>query len=231
MAEVGEEAAVGGIVFRTVERPAVSRSIRAALPSSRMAESDRTEPTERADSLLRVRLAEPRDAHAIAVVGDAAWRVAYRGLVPDVLIERLSVEARIARRERADSRRRTWVVELGGRVVAYSRAGLAREPDPPPTRGEIDSLYVHPGSWRQGCARALLLRVLADLASAGFEEVVLWCLTENAAARAFYERMGFAVEAERVKKSFDGFPLDHARYRRGLEAAGGPLPEIPGIAQ
>ena len=185
------------------------------------------ERSERTGDALLVRLAEPRDARAIAVIGDAAWRAAYRGLMPDTLLDRWSVDERIARRERADARRRTWVVEHAGQVVAYSRAGAARDPDPPATRAEIDSVYVHPERWRSGCGRALLPHVLGDLARSGCDEVVLWCLTENAAARAFYERMGFAVEIERVSKRFEGFDLDHTRYRRWLPPASpGPGPDF-----
>jgi len=41
-----------------------------------------------------IRPATPEDARAIAEVHVASWRYAYRGLLPDDVLDRLSVEER-----------------------------------------------------------------------------------------------------------------------------------------
>jgi hypothetical protein len=48
---------------------------------------------------MSIRRAELSDAKGIAAVHVAAWRVAYRGLLPDDVLDRLSIE---------DSAKRWW---------------------------------------------------------------------------------------------------------------------------
>lgn len=184
-------------------------------PSNRAALADAATLASAATA-VRIRLEAPSDAHDIAVLGDRAWRVAYAGLVPDELFERLSVARRMHRCGNPQPSRACWVAERADRVLAYCSSGRARDEDPPPTRAEVYACYVHPDAWRQGLGTRLMRHVLKDLPRRGFDTVVLWCLTDNAQARRFYESLGFTLESERVPRTLDGFELDHARYRRAL---------------
>jgi len=60
--------------------------------------------------------------------------------------------------------------------------------------GELYALYLTPAWWSAGAGRALMGRVLAFLADDGYRRVVLWVLADNARARRFYERAGFAAD-------------------------------------
>jgi GNAT superfamily N-acetyltransferase len=110
-----------------------------------------------------------------------SWREGYRGLLPDELLDALSVEERT----------RNWSGLIGTGTGATFVAldadlvtGFATLID-----REIRALYVDPDRWRQGIATALLREVLR---AAGEGEVTLWVLAENRGALAFYERFGFA---------------------------------------
>jgi len=80
---------------------------------------------------------------------------------------------------------------------------------------ELYALYVHPAWWSTGTGRALMDQVLAKVSSAGYQSITLWVLEENARARRFYERAGFAPnDARHVLDDLGG--VIEKRYRRAL---------------
>jgi ribosomal protein S18 acetylase RimI-like enzyme len=60
--------------------------------------------------------------------------------------------------------------------------------------GELYALYVTPAWWSAGVGRALMGSVLSALEAGGYRRVVLWVLKDNARARQFYGRAGFAAD-------------------------------------
>ena len=76
----------------------------------------------------------------------------------------------------------------GAKPGALTPAGLAGE------TGELYTLYVAPAHWSTGAGRALTDAALDGLRAAGYRRVVLWTLTENARARRFYDKAGFAPD-------------------------------------
>jgi ribosomal protein S18 acetylase RimI-like enzyme len=152
-----------------------------------------------------IRSARPDDAAALARVHVAAWRAAYRGILPEGVLEGLSVA----------EFERTWQ----GLLADATRTNLVICPQPagPPAgfvafrvqrdagAAEIIGLYVDPVHWREGLGRRLMEAALARLAGAG--RVALWVMRDNAGARAFYERAGLRAsgaqrEAERYGVRF-----------------------------
>jgi ribosomal protein S18 acetylase RimI-like enzyme len=153
-------------------------------------------------SAIAVRHAVEVDATAIAGIHVRGWRAAYRGLVPDTLLDGLSVE----RRERgwrgliaaAGGSSATHVGEVDGHVAGFcSVVAPTRDDGAPPWTAEIAALYVEPGRWRRGVGAALLERALADLAGDGWRRATLWVLEHNEPAIAFYGRFGFAPDGAR----------------------------------
>jgi ribosomal protein S18 acetylase RimI-like enzyme len=168
---------------------------------------------------MPIRRAELADATGIAQVHVAAWRSAYRGLLPDDLLERLSI---------ADSARRwqgriaqpwghIFVAEREG-IVGFAACGETRDEDVDREKvGELYVIYVHPAEWRQGLGRALLQEALRCLQEEGFERVLLWVLQGNEQAIRFYERAGFEADgASRIKRRSDGTEMPIVRYLRQI---------------
>jgi ribosomal protein S18 acetylase RimI-like enzyme len=79
-------------------------------------------------------------------------------------------------------------VGSGAPPGALSPAGQAGE------TGELYALYVAPAHWSTGAGRALTDAALDRLRAAGYRRVVLWTLIENARARRFYAKAGFAPD-------------------------------------
>ena len=152
----------------------------------------------------RVRRARVEDAGGIARAWVRAWQVAYRGLVPDDVLDRLDVdERRTLWRERLEGGACTFVFEDLG-IAGYCRVV-------PPA--EIASIYVLPERRHGGVGSALLAAGLDELRSHG-DHASLWVFTDNHPARAFYARFGFTPDgSERVD---EGTGLTEIRLRADL---------------
>ncbi len=162
--------------------------------------------------------AGPSDADAIGEVHVEGWRAAYRGQLPDVLLDGLSVEDRRAgwrRRLVQPTRSAVWVAILSDRVVGFASSGPARDADLDPTRvAELHALYLLPGCWGRGIGFALHGAVLARARADAREALSLWVLRGNARGRAFYERQGWRADGAEQRKPFRDVLLDEVRYRR-----------------
>jgi len=147
---------------------------------------------------MEIRLAGPGDARGIASVTVRAWRAAYRGIVPDAVLDRLSVDEReaIGRDMLADTSGGSFtLVALAaeGQVEGFCTVSVpSRDDDAGEGTAEVAATYVDPACWRQGIGGALLREVWAMLQSQGaWREATLWVLRANEGARSFYERFGF----------------------------------------
>ena len=146
---------------------------------------------------MRVRPATADDARAIASVHVRAWEAAYRGILPDDVLDGLSVDAReVVWREwlsEPDATRLTLVAAGDdARISGFCTAALpSRDDDARERTAEIAATYVDPRLWRTGVGTALLDAALAELRAGGYEHATLWVLRDNALARRFYARYGF----------------------------------------
>lgn len=150
------------------------------------------------------------DLAAVESVRIRAWQVAYRGLVPDDVLDTLSVtEERLAHLQARydEGLSRTWVAVDGDEVVGMAVAGPCRDEDRPGER-ELYALYVLPSHWGTGAGQALWE------AAQPFTSV--WVLKDNPRARAFYERNGFRAEA--TKEIELGALLVEVRYLAAARA-------------
>jgi ribosomal protein S18 acetylase RimI-like enzyme len=95
------------------------------------------------------------------------------------------------------------VAEQDGLAIGTVYANLSG-----PHFGYVFGLYTRPGARRRGVGRALM-RAIADLLHGeGRRYVVLNVDTPNEAARAFYERLGFADAARTLRVEVDRLLAD-----------------------
>jgi GNAT superfamily N-acetyltransferase len=165
---------------------------------------------------LRVRMAGEGDAGGIAAVHVRAWQAGYRELLPDALLDALSVgERELQWRERLSGASPEWVrtlvaVELADAadpLVGFcSLAAPSRDADAGPRTAEIAALYVAPERWGEGIGEALMHATFELLACRGgrWELLTLWMLEGNDRALAFYSRFGFAPDGARRDDTLTG---------------------------
>ncbi|WP_040164244.1 GNAT family N-acetyltransferase [Microbacterium gorillae] len=141
---------------------------------------------------VQVRWAEQSDAHAVAGVHIDSWRVAYRGLIADEVLDGLDLTQRTQRWSAliGSSEHGLRVAELDGRIVGWASFGRGRD-EGLEDRGELSGLYAAPDAWGHGVGHALITRVEDDLRADGFSSAYLWVLDGNERAIGFYERHGW----------------------------------------
>ncbi|WP_238185367.1 GNAT family N-acetyltransferase [Methylobacterium trifolii] len=151
---------------------------------------------------------------ALSRVFDAAWREAYRGIIPGVALERL-----IAQRDDSWWRgalrrgRPIAVVDSAETVVGYAAYGRTRSRTLG-VEGEVDELYLLPEYQGLGLGRRLFRAVRNDLADHGLPRIGAWTLEENARAAAFYAGLG-GTAGPRTLDRVAGVPLPKVGYLFG----------------
>jgi GNAT superfamily N-acetyltransferase len=169
-----------------------------------------------------VRVATPADAPSIARVHVDSWRAAYKGLVPQAILDGLSVERREAFwRATAEQPgdHRLWVAESAGGVVGFASTGPGRDDDLPTDAGELLAIYVAPTTWGKGFGAKLFRRAVTDLDDRGLDPLVLWVLAANSRGRRFYEAMGWQPDGLVRSLDFDGTSIEEIRYRAPRSAS------------
>jgi L-amino acid N-acyltransferase YncA len=161
---------------------------------------------------VEVRRATISDVPAIAAVHVGSWEAAYRGAIPDEVIDGLTVARRT----------RQWESWLGAGAVLFVATdddriigfcAVQRSESEPGAAGEVTAVYVDPGEIRRGGGRRLTARGLQWMRREGLEEAVSWVLAANREARRFYEALGWHTDGTEQTDETFGTPLRLVRYR------------------
>ena len=165
---------------------------------------------------MQIRQAIVPDAHRIAQIHVAGWQAAYRGQMPDAVLDNLDVEKRAVfwHTRLTCQPPGTFVAELHGELIGFCDLIPSRDQDAKAqTTAEIAAIYVHPDYWRQGAGRALCQRALETARREKFDAVTLWVLASNIAAHNFYLAMGFHPDGATKSESFASRELQEVRFR------------------
>ncbi len=171
---------------------------------------------------MQIRRADVADALRIAEVHVRCWKVAYRGLLPQDLLDSLDPQQRVRRWE-VTLEQSSWpaggtlVAEEADRLVGFAKLCPTRDSDQDPAAvGEVASFYVSPEVWGQGVGRALMEASSGTLVAAGFLTASLWVLDNNARAIGFYEALGWRHDGAVKDDVMGGAPIRDLRFRRIL---------------
>lgn len=156
--------------------------------------------------MVEIRAALPGDARAIAEVHVAVWRSTYAGLMPDEVLQDLSVERRQTMwtdilTAHADILPALVAEGSGIGICGFGNCGPLRGDPVPGFDGEFKTLYLLPAYQRRGIGRGLFCRLATLLAERGHGSAIAWVLAGNPAF-AFYEAMGGELCAQRADEVF-----------------------------
>ena len=161
--------------------------------------------------LIEIRQAKPPDAAAVADTHDEAWRTAYQGVIPGVELEKL-----VGRRgpDWWDSAirkgSRISILVFGELVAGYANYGRNRARSLS-YDGEIYELYLRPEFQGLGFGRRLFTAARKDLGASGMKSLVVWALSDNDPAVAFYRALGGRPVA-RSSERFGSKTLDKVAF-------------------
>jgi ribosomal protein S18 acetylase RimI-like enzyme len=168
---------------------------------------------------MEVRRARIEDAARIAEIHVRTWQAAYRGIIPDSLLDCLSISKRQTFWEDrlAANEVEVLVAAAGDAICGWLAYGRSRDADTNPAVAEVYGLYVDATAWRCGAGTLLWNHARDRMTETNIEYVTLWVLEANTRARRFYEAMGFQHETGQVKQfQRENTILPEVRYRTRL---------------
>ena len=163
---------------------------------------------------VAIRRAAATDATAIAGVRIACWRETYRGIVPDTYLDAMDVEksgelwTRVLTAAPAGAS--VFVAEDDGAIVGFSAGNMLKEPRHE-LNAELTAIYLRRPYQHAGIGRRLVEQVAAAQREQGANGLIVWVISENKRARAFYEALGATLLTEQPFE-WDGVPLVEAGY-------------------
>lgn len=143
--------------------------------------------------VYRVRPSVVADDPGIRKVQVETWKSTYRGMMPDHVLDQLTVENPPKQSKAPDpvliESRRAFVAETeNGEIVGFAVGGLPRTKDGD-YESELWAIYVLPALQGKGIGTKLFRALTAELACR-YKNMVIWVLEENHSSHRFYERLG-----------------------------------------
>ena len=179
-----------------------------------------------------IRAATPADAAAIAQVRIEAWRVTYRGMIPDAYLAAMKVEDSTAMWLRVLSANADAVCVFVAEDAGVVRGFASGNRLVPPKHGqdaELSAIYLARDFQRSGIGTRLLGAVAGTLEARGATGLLTWVIAANRPARTFYEKLGASLLIEQPFQ-WDGLDLVEAGYAWNdlatLAAACAPAPAL-----
>jgi ribosomal protein S18 acetylase RimI-like enzyme len=171
---------------------------------------------------VKVIRAVPADATAIAELHVATWRDAYRGQLPDTLLDSLDVSHRSRFwSDVLDDQHNVLIAIHDSVLVGFCSLIPSRDSDGTGRNvAEIAALYVSSKHWRRGVGSALCDRAFKVAADSKYSSITLWVLSSNTAGIHFYEAIGFTRDGTtKAEVDSNGFTYSEIRMRRELNIA------------
>lgn len=149
------------------------------------------------------------DFSAVAQVYVDSWQYAYRGIVPQRYLDKLSPQGwmTLLKTDPAAS----LIALQDGRIVGTSYVTFARD-EVRPGYGEIVSLYLLPEAMGKGIGRQLWQAAAAHCREQGLSGICLWTFTANTRAHRFYKRMGMTASGRTRTEAIGGELLPLTEY-------------------
>jgi L-amino acid N-acyltransferase YncA len=147
-----------------------------------------------------IRAATVEDCDDIAEVHIDSWRESYRGLIPQPVLDALSIPDRKAAWQKIFAglgRYPVYVAEEERRVIGFAQGGACRG-NALGQEMEVYAIYLLARGQHQGTGSKLLARIMTDFIADGKRSAGLWVMRDNAIARRFYEKSGASPVTERV---------------------------------
>ena len=147
---------------------------------------------------LCIREVERNDAAQLAEVHVEAWLAAYRGLMSDDFLDRITVARRQQQWTENLSRNELPPVHVAvrdGAIVGFCLVATpSRDEDTGDDVAEVVALNVSPHAWRSGVGTALMNDALDSFRRDGSQAVSLWVADGNTRAQELYKRLGFEFD-------------------------------------
>jgi ribosomal protein S18 acetylase RimI-like enzyme len=160
---------------------------------------------------VTIRPATIGDAAGIAAVHVRSWRETYPGLIPQDVLDNLSVEQRTKDwQEWLSKQQQMFVAHKSEQIVGFVAGGKSRKPDFS-YRSELYGLYLLQETQGSGVGRSLFETLGKAFQDQNTPDFYLWVIEGNTQSRQFYERMGGQAFSEKIEEE-RGYTLKEIAY-------------------
>jgi ribosomal protein S18 acetylase RimI-like enzyme len=167
--------------------------------------------------MYKIRYADANDAKVLGEIHSKSWEVAYKDIVPDEILNRMTAEKRQKYFHKALTE--YWeedaLIFKDNKAAGFICIGKCRDKDKDDTYGEIWGLYLLPEYWNKGIGTYFINWGLNELKRRNYKKATLWVLEENLNARKFYEKIGFEHDGT-VEEITIGKKLKEYRYIKDI---------------
>lgn len=148
---------------------------------------------------VHIRRAKIGDENSLAYIQTESWKSAFEGIVPTDLLSKHTEIAHVTamyKKLLEEHKRNGYILEVDGipHCIAYWDA--TREKD---MKGWAELICIHSlkNNWHKGYGSQMMDRILADVKSAGYSNLMLWVFVDNIRAIQFYEAHGFSANGKK----------------------------------
>ena len=155
-----------------------------------------------------IRKATLTDKADLGKIYCAAWKEAYKNILPSEYLEKLNEEFCTPK---TDNLENYLVAEMNNTVAGLVNYGVSRDSASEKT-GEIRAIYILPEFWRIGLGTELFRAAQAEMKKHGYISAYLWVLEKNIRAVKFYEKMQMRTTKEKRTIQLNGTQLTKIKY-------------------
>ncbi len=165
-----------------------------------------------------IRYANASDSKILGYIHSQSWKVAYKNIIPDLILDNISAEKREKYffKSLSENLEETALIFKDNNPVGFITLGKCRDADSDISWGEIWGIYLLPLYWNQGIGTELIKWGLNELKHKSFSKTSLWVLEENITAQEFYKKVGFHHDGT-IQKINIGKELNEYRYVKLIE--------------
>lgn len=162
---------------------------------------------------VQIRESRLSDTVEIAELHQAAWKVAYKGIIHQSYLDGLDLDNRTQKWKKILSEGKTdqykhFVALDGDRIVGFADVGEPRD-EGMLNHAEMYAIYLHPDYFSRGIGAQLFDAVKQQALTFGYEALYVLVMVDNYRARKFYERMG----ATMVENGVFDIEIDDKPYK------------------
>ncbi|PNZ98576.1 GNAT family N-acetyltransferase [Staphylococcus massiliensis CCUG 55927] len=164
-----------------------------------------------------IRQATLNDVSNIARIHVETWKDTYCGLIDQSYLDAMSTKDKESLWEQVIPKSHVYVAtDNNDNVVGFINGGINRDNPQQTHIAEVYAFYVLPSSQDKGYGRALLKQLFNCFIEDGYQEVIIYVLSENPTTQ-FYENMGGiwhhehsdTIGTTKVKETCYRFKLSH----------------------
>jgi len=167
--------------------------------------------------MYEIRYANAGDAKTLGEILSKSWHAAYKGIVPDSVLDEMTPE--VCGERMRKSFYKGWdgaaLIYADGKAAGLMCIGKCRDEDLDGSVGEVWGMYLLPEYWNKGIGSYFMDWALKELKAKEYKKAVLWVLEDNLNARRFYEKRGFRLDGT-VKRTIIGEELNECRYKKDI---------------